>query len=108
MPAGAKPGERRGGRAKGRANKITRELREMILAALDGVGGQKYLQQQANDNPGPFLTLLGKCLPKDVIIDKTVRHESTLSDAELERIALAGSARIAAQAESARESGGVH
>lgn len=90
------------------ANKVTRELREMILAALDGAGGQKYLQQQAKENPGPFLSLIGKCLPKDVIIDKTVRHESTLSDSDLEHIAAAGSARVAPKKESTLKPGGVH
>ena len=35
----------------------------MILGALDGVGGQAYLERQAEENPGPFLTLLGKILP---------------------------------------------
>jgi hypothetical protein len=36
---GSKPGERRGGRRKGTPNKIPKVLREMILEALDGVGG---------------------------------------------------------------------
>jgi hypothetical protein len=35
----------------------------MILGALDGAGGQVYLQKQANENPGAFLTLIGKVLP---------------------------------------------
>jgi len=35
----------------------------MILGALDGVGGQAYLMRQAEENPGPFLTLIGKVLP---------------------------------------------
>jgi hypothetical protein len=63
---GSKPGERRGGRQAGTPNKIPNEVREMILAALDGAGGVDYLQQQARDNPGAFLTLIGKVLPKDI------------------------------------------
>ena len=35
----------------------------MILGALDGVGGQAYLERQAEENPGPFLTLIGKVPP---------------------------------------------
>ena len=35
----------------------------MILGALDDAGGQAYLERQAEENPGPFLTLLGKVLP---------------------------------------------
>ena len=52
-----------GGREKGTTNKVTKQLKELILAALDGVGGQAYLERQAEENPGPFLTLLGKVLP---------------------------------------------
>ena len=64
-----------GGRPKGSGNKVTKELKDMILAALDDVGGQSYLAARALDAPGPFLALLGKVLPKDVnnnvqIVDK--------------------------------------
>jgi hypothetical protein len=40
----------------------------MILAALDGVGGQQYLQERANDpkTQGAFLALIGKVLPMAV------------------------------------------
>ena len=52
-----------GGREKGTPNKFTKALKEMILGALDDAGGQAYLMRQAEENPGPFLTLLGKVLP---------------------------------------------
>lgn len=51
------------GRPKGVPNKVTGQLKEMILQALDGAGGVEYLQAQASANPGPFLTLIGKVLP---------------------------------------------
>jgi hypothetical protein len=35
MPAGSKPGERRGGRKKGTPNKVTREVREVLKAASE-------------------------------------------------------------------------
>lgn len=38
----------------------------MILGALDDVGGQAYLARQAEENPGPFLTLIGKVLPMSI------------------------------------------
>lgn len=66
---GSKPGERRGGRAKGTPNKINGELKQMILGALDGVGGQKYLERQAKENPAAFMTLIGKVLPLTVAGD---------------------------------------
>ena len=54
------------GRPKGVSNKVTHDLREMVLRALDKVGGEKYLTEQAKENPQAFMTMLGKCLPKDV------------------------------------------
>lgn len=63
---GAKPGERRGGRAKGTSNKLTSDVKAMILGALDSVGGEKYLATQAYANPPAFMTLVGKVLPLQV------------------------------------------
>lgn len=56
------------GRRKGAPNKVTKELKEMILQALDGAGGVAYLQEKAEDpkTAGAFLTLLGKVLPLQV------------------------------------------
>lgn len=64
-----KVGEKRqkaGGRAKGTPNKVTRELKDMILAALDGAGGIAYLQERAESSPAAFLALVGKVLPLQV------------------------------------------
>jgi hypothetical protein len=66
MPKGSKPGERRGGRQKGTPNKVTGALKDMILDALGKAGGVGYLQQQAQDNPAAFMTLVGKVLPLQV------------------------------------------
>jgi hypothetical protein len=63
---GSKPGERRGGRKKGTPNKVSGDLRAMVLGALDRVGGQTYLEQQARENPQAFMTMVGRCLPKQV------------------------------------------
>lgn len=54
------------GRKKGTPNKVTGDLRSMVLGALADAGGQKYLAKQAEENPTAFLALLGKCLPKDI------------------------------------------
>ncbi len=51
------------GRPKGVPNKNTTAIKDMIVAALEGAGGVEYLQRQANENPGPFLALVGKVLP---------------------------------------------
>lgn len=57
------------GRQKGSPNKVTVTLKQMILGALDDVGGQKYLAEQARENPGPFLALIGKVLPTTIATD---------------------------------------
>ncbi len=60
-----KPGP---GRPKGIPNKMTGEIKEMILAALEGAGGVQYLIDRANDprTAAAFLTLVGKVLPLQV------------------------------------------
>lgn len=55
-----------GGRKAGTPNKVTKELKDMILGALSDVGGQDYLVKQAKKNPATFMTLLGKVLPMQV------------------------------------------
>jgi hypothetical protein len=60
-----KYGNRRG-RPAGSKNKTTLQLKEMILRALDEVGGVEYLAQQARENPKVFMTLLGRVLPLQV------------------------------------------
>lgn len=56
-------GAKTGGRQKGSPNKITADLKAMILGALSDAGGQKYLAKQAEESPAAFLSLLGKVLP---------------------------------------------
>ena len=53
------------GRPKGSLNKVTAELKDMILGALEDAGGQKYLSDRAQDprTASAFLTLVGKALP---------------------------------------------
>ena len=60
------------GRPKGSVNKTTALLKDAILQAAQQAGGGgedgmiAYLKKQANDNPGPFMGLLGKVLPMQV------------------------------------------
>ena len=56
-------GKKTGGRVKGTPNKTTAELRDAVLAALDGVGGVSYLEELARTHPAAFVTLLGRLLP---------------------------------------------
>lgn len=61
-----KKGEKRPNQGKRGPNKTTRELKEMILKALDESGGVDYLVQAAHDKPAAFLALLGRVLPMTV------------------------------------------
>lgn len=62
-----KPGP---GRPKGVPNKSTQLLKDAILQAAQDAGGAGgmvgYLTLQAQENPGPFMSLLGKVLPMQV------------------------------------------
>lgn len=63
---GAAKGNAGKGRKKGVPNKATKALKDMILGALDEAGGQSYLSTQAQENPGAFLSLVGKVLPSTI------------------------------------------
>ena len=62
-----KPGP---GRPKGSLNKTTALLKDAILKAAENAGDKDgmvgYLEKQAIENPGPFMSLLGKVLPMQV------------------------------------------
>jgi hypothetical protein len=66
---GSKKGERRGGRQKGTTNKLSGDVKAMILKALDMKGGADYLIAQADLNPVAFMGLVGKVLPMTVVGD---------------------------------------
>ena len=63
-----KKGEKRHNQGKRGPNKATKELKEMILGALDQSGGVAYLVERANDprTASAFLSLVGKVLPMTV------------------------------------------
>ena len=62
-------GRKTGGRQKGTPNRTTADVREMVLRALNKAGGTDYLARQAEENPGPFMTLVGKVLPTQITGD---------------------------------------
>ncbi len=61
----------KGGSRKGVPNKITGQLKQMILDALDNAGGVEYLEARANDprTASAFLSLVGKVLPMTIAGD---------------------------------------
>lgn len=65
-------GYKTGGRRAGTPNKTTALLKDAILKAAEQAGDGDlvaYLKKQAEQNPGPFMTLLGKVLPTQVTGD---------------------------------------
>ncbi len=65
-PKGTIPAKKATGRPKGVPNKLTSDVKAMILAALHGAGGADYLREQATKNPVAFMALIGKVLPLTV------------------------------------------
>lgn len=76
---------KRQGRPKGAQNRVQKELREMILGALNDAGGQSYLVAQAHAEPKSFLALIAKVVPKEVIaqVDTSVVLTISKTDAML-------------------------
>jgi hypothetical protein len=83
------------GRPKGALNKTTALLKDAILKAAERAGNKvgddgmvSYLEVQATENPGPFMSLLGKVLPmqitgedgKEIIIRATIGGASAKDD----------------------------
>ena len=69
-----------GGRAKGTTNKLTADVKAMVLDALDQAGGVSYLLTQAQTNPNAFMTLVGKVLPTTLNASVTeMTHEQWLA-----------------------------
>lgn len=68
VPKTAERPQPKGGSRKGVPNKVTKQLKDMILGALDAAGGVDYLTERANDpkTAGAFLQLVGKVLPMQV------------------------------------------
>ena len=98
---GTVQGNRGKGRPKGRPNKLTRDVKEMVLTALNDAGGAEYLRMQAYKNPGAFLVLVGKLLPKQITGENgqplcapqfTINPVRSLSDDRLYEIASQGRA----------------
>ncbi|MHB1322327.1 MAG: hypothetical protein ACYCY0_12305 [Acidithiobacillus ferrivorans] len=60
------------GRPAGSPNKINAGVKSMILGALDELGGQAWLMEQAKADPRAFMSLLGRILPSEISLDATV------------------------------------
>jgi len=64
------------GRKKGVANKITTDMRAIVLEALDKLGGAEWLAKQAEKAPKDFMQMLSKMIPK--AIDQRINESINL------------------------------
>ena len=68
-PNGLGPGP---GRPKGAPNKITSNIRDMLEAAIDEVGGIAYFTKLAESDPKAFCSLLARIIPTSATITTNV------------------------------------
>ena len=54
------------GRKPGVPNKVTKQLKEQILGALEAKDGQAWFEARMDDQPAAFMALLGKILPSEM------------------------------------------
>lgn len=102
---GSKPGERRGGRAKGTPNKTTAAAKDAIAQAAEELGGANRLVAWAKEDPlnerAFWATIYPKLLPLQVTGEGggpiEVKNVSDLTDEQLAAIAAGGGARAATQ-----------
>lgn len=71
MSANNKPPNAGKGRKKGVPNKLTKTVRESVLAAFDRLGGVRWLVALGKAHPVEFAKLLGKLLPREVTVSST-------------------------------------
>lgn len=55
-----------GGRKKGTPNKVNTDIKNIIIQALNEIGGVSYLKVQSELNPVAFMGLVGKVLPLQI------------------------------------------
>lgn len=67
------------GRVKGVPNKITAEVKQMVIDALETAGGVEYLVKKAESHPAAFLTLVGKVIPLQVTGKLEHEHSGSVS-----------------------------
>ena len=68
-----------GGRPKGSANVITREIGELVIQAMQEEGGIAYMRRQARENPKIFGALLAKCIPQAVEVSDDFANLPTVT-----------------------------
>jgi len=68
-------GFKSGGRRPGSLNKVTVQVKEVLDEAFERLGGVDFLSEWARENPGEFLKIWSKLIPRDL----RVEAETTLT-----------------------------
>lgn len=68
------------GRKAGVPNRLTSSVKQMILGALDDLGGQAWLTEQAKADPRAFMSLLGRILPSEIQMDASIMHTEQITE----------------------------
>ncbi len=80
-----KPSVNPSGKTKGAKSKLTKTLKEAIELSFQEVGGVEYLTRIALAEPATYLALVGKIIPKEVVIDLSAKYaDMTLEEKEAE------------------------
>lgn len=74
-----KPGP---GRPKGVPNKVNKAVRELVVEALNEIGGKDWLVTLARDDPKTFCALIGRVIPLQVDgnLDSTVTFKTVYEE----------------------------
>jgi hypothetical protein len=70
------------GRPPGSPNKVTATVKMEVLAALEKLGGVRYLVAQGKKNPRSFLALLARIIPTQVVGDVSYRYVARIPPPE--------------------------
>jgi hypothetical protein len=57
-----------GGRKPGQKNKITKDMKEVLMLAFERKGGVRYLEKVADTDPKTFCHLLSRIIPVQVAV----------------------------------------
>ncbi len=80
-----KPSLNPSGKTKGTKAKLTKTLKEAIELSFHEVGGVEYLKGIALAEPSTYLALVGKIIPKEVVVDLSAKYaDMTLEEKEAE------------------------
>jgi hypothetical protein len=68
---------------KGKPNKSTAAIKEMLEQSLQMAGGANYFHRQSEENPSAYMQLIGKILPKNLEAIIDINHQITVIERKI-------------------------